>query len=274
VKLSQRRLARPSLGGMLATRQGSLIVAVLCAVCAAGILMFALTRYKSHLRTTTPQATVLVATSQIAQGTTGSMAAAEKLYKSTPVVATQVTPGAISDAAAISAETAATTILPGQQLTSADFSAVTGVAETLAPNMRAISVSIGEANGATDLLQTGDHVDLYSEYTEAAGRTLVLVDPDVLVLKPASATPVKTAGATIAGADMELEVSSAKVAQIIYSADNGQIYLALRPPHADTTPAAQTNLSSVLTGTQPAATNAGGSGASSNRATTTTGTQK
>ena len=53
VKLSQRRMSAPSLGGLLATRQGSLMLAALCAICAAGVLVFALGRYKTNV---TPQA--------------------------------------------------------------------------------------------------------------------------------------------------------------------------------------------------------------------------
>ncbi len=239
MKLSQRRLARPTLGGMLATRQGSLTLALLCAVCAAGILIFALGRYKSNLRTVTPQSTVLVATAEIAKGTTGQSVAAERLYKSTPVIASQLAPGAISDAGELVGQTAQTDILPGQQLTSQDFAADAGVTGMLSPNERAVSITIDEAHGDTDVLQAGDHVDIYSTFNVENGNasvpTMVLLVPDALVLKPASAVPVREGGTEISGGSMVLAVPTMQAAEVAYSSDNGKLYLTLRPTNAAVT---------------------------------------
>jgi Flp pilus assembly protein CpaB len=285
VKLTQRRLARPSIGGMMATRQGSLTLALLCAACAAGILMFALGHYKSGLHTVTPQATVLVASGEISKGTSWQTIASEGLYKSAPVVATQVSPGAISDAGQLVGDTAAVNILPGQQLTTNDFSTTVGVSGTLAPSERAVAISIDEAHGATDVLQAGDQVDIYANFTgdstngatsgssgsggtaSAAGGTaggtattsssasqqsiLVLVDQNATVLKPASTTPVKSGGTIVAGGSLVLEIPASKVAQVMYAADNGGIYLSLRPPHATATPPYQITLSWLLASDPP-----------------------
>ena len=245
MKLSQRRLARPSLGGMLATRQGSLVLALLCAVCAAGILFFALNRYKTSLKPPVTQDTVLVATGTIAKGTPGSTVASEKLYRSAPVPVSQATPGALTDSAAIANEYAATDILPGQQLTAADFSAYTSVSETLAPDQRAISISVSEAPGATDIVQAGDHVDLYatSDLGTIAGHPGVSftspVVANVLVLKTGNATPVKDQGVPITGGTMEVVVPSAEAPLVIALATKNAIYLDLRPTKSDTTVADQ-----------------------------------
>lgn len=250
MKLSQRRMARPSLGGLLATRQGALTVALLCAVCAAGLIFFSLSRYKANLRTPTPQATVLVATAEIPQGTAGNTVASEKLYTSTPVAATQVTPGAISDASALAGETAHATILPGQQLTVADFTAQTGVAGVLAPGQRAISVTIDEAHGDTDVLQPGDHVDIYSTFSVAkknsTSPTMMLLVPDALVLKPASAAPVISGGKPITGTTLVLAVSIAQAPEVGFAADNGKLFLALRPTNASRPSAALVTQRSIL----------------------------
>lgn len=238
MKLSQRRMARPSFGGLLATRQGALLVALVCAICAAVLIFFSLSRYKAGLKTPIPQATVLVATGQIAQGTSGATIVSEKLYRSTPVAATQVTPGALSDASALAGATAQTTILPGQQLTTADFTAATGVPGVLAPGQRAIEVPIDEAHGDTDVLSAGDHVDIYTTFTFAKNKrspsvaTMILLVPDALVLKPASATPVISGGKPIAGGDLVLAVSAQQAAEVAFASDNGKLFLALRPTNA------------------------------------------
>ncbi len=182
MKMTQRRMARPSLGGMLATRQGALVLALICAACAAGILVFALGQYKTGLSTPTVQATALVATAPIPKGTSGDVVASRNLYKSTPVVASQLTPGALSDASLLTGKVASVNILPGQQLTAADFSGVTGVAGLLTPSQRAVAISISESPGATDLLQPGDRVDVY-ETTKPGITPLVLMAQNVQVVK-------------------------------------------------------------------------------------------
>jgi Flp pilus assembly protein CpaB len=267
VKLSQRRLARPSLGGLLATRQGSLTLALLCAVCAAGVLMFALGRYKTSLKPTVQQATVLVSTGEIHKGTTGQQIAAEQLYKSTPVVSTQVAPGALSDAASLAGETAATDILPGQQLVTSDFTALVGLDQTLAANQRAVAVSIGESPGITDALQAGNRVDVYSLFTPKGGTPeLVLLNPNAEVLKAATPVPVKSGSQTITGSSMLLALNDNKANQVIFSALQGSLYLSLRPLKSSQTPPDATNLKAVL-----AANDGSVFGAPSSQTSTTNG---
>jgi pilus assembly protein CpaB len=246
VKLSQRRLARPSLGGLMATRQGSLTLALLCAVCAAGILIFALGRYKSNLKTTVQQATALVATGEIHKGTSGSVVASQNLYKSTPVATTQLAAGAITDAAQLAGETAQADILPGQQLVATDFSPIVGVDQTLTPSQRAVAVSIAESPGITDALQAGNHVDVYSMLSPKSGAVLVLLDTNVEVLKPGTPVPVKVGGQTIAGASMVLALDKAKANQVIFAAEQGTLYLSLRPLKASPTAPYAMNLGTLL----------------------------
>lgn len=273
MKLSKRRLARPSFGGMLATRQGSMIVALVCAICAAILIFVSLSRYKAQVRTPTPQATVLVATGEITKGTTGATIAAEKLYTSTPVAASQVTPGALSDAAALTGATAQTTILPGQQLTTADFTAAGDVATTLLPGQRAISVTIDEAHGDTDVLQPGDHVDIYvtfnvSRHGQPAAATMVLLVPNAQVIKPASATPVRVGGVTVAGSTLVLAVSAAQAPEVGFAADNGKLFLALRPSDASAPSAVPVTQASVVQGALAEATALSSTPPSSGRSTT------
>lgn len=279
MKLTQRRMARPSLGGMLATRQGALILAVICAACAAGILVFALGQYKTQVQAPAPiQGTVLIATAQIPQGMAGNVIAARGLYKATPVAAAQVQAGAVSDASALAGKVATTNILPGQQLTVADFSGPTGVVGLLTPDQRAVALNISESPGATDILQAGDRVDIYASF----GGKMVLLDPNIEVIKPAgatsststgsaqpasaaptgttaasssttstsaSATPAPASGApatTISGGSMVLAVTAKQAADLIFAAQNATLYLTLRPNGAVATPAKVTTEQTVI----------------------------
>jgi Flp pilus assembly protein CpaB len=286
VKPSPRKMGRPSLGGMLATRQGALILAALCAVCAAGILVFALSSYKRSVATTAvapPQATVLVATGPIQKGTSGDLVASESLYKSTPIVASQEAPGAISDASALAGTSAQTSILPGQQLTTTDFAAVTGAAGLLAPNQRAVSIPTDETHGDLDVVSPGDHVDIYAELSQSGGSNsatvISLMIPNALVLKTpgtavvGSAPAPTTAGTTTSsgtsstgsastpapgGSALVLAVKSSIAPSLALTADSGKIWVVLRPANATAPAPGITTVGDVLSMT-PAAVNAAGS---------------
>ena len=240
MKLSQRRMARPSLGGMLATRQGALILAVLCAVCAAGILVVALSSYKRGVQTTVKQATVLVATGEIQKGTSGDAVAAEKLYKSMPVVAGQLAPGAISNASQIEGQLVAADILPGEQLTTADFTTTPGVGALLTPNQRAISIPSDEVHSDLAVLQPGDRVDLYAEVGQDATTQILLLIAGVLVIKTptsgivgaaATASNSTSSGSNSTG-PIVLVVASNMVPDVALTADQGRLWMALRPAKA------------------------------------------
>jgi pilus assembly protein CpaB len=280
VKMTQRRMARPSLAGMLATRQGALAVALVCAACAVGIVIFALGQYRTTQNTPTVQATALVATAAIPQGTSANVVAARGLYKATPIVASQLVPGAVSDASVLAGKVATTNILPGQQLTLADFSGPTGVTGLLTPGQRALALNISESPGATDILQAGDRVDIYASF----GPKIVLLDPNIEVVKPAGATastssgsaqpatpaPTSTAsgsssassttsgsgtstpsaaptpGTTLTGGSMVLAVTAQQASDLIFAAQNATLYLTLRPNNASPTPGGVTTLATVL----------------------------
>jgi pilus assembly protein CpaB len=247
VKMTQRRMARPSLGGLMATRKGALTLALICAVVAASILVFALGRYRNNLQTVTKQATVLVATGNIPKGTAGSAIAARGLYKAMPIVATQLAVGAISDSSVLAGKVVATSVLPGQQLTLSDFTSVAGVPGMLAPDQRAVSVSIDEAHGNTDVLQPGDRVDVYTTLTGAnkTGSAVYLLVPNAQVIKVAGA-PTVVGGQSVAGGALVLAVSAQQAPAVDLASAQGSLFLSLRPANATKSPTTPTTLNSVI----------------------------
>lgn len=233
----------------MATRRGALTVALICAACAAGLIVFALGRYRTNLHVAPKQATVLVATGNIAKGTSGTAIAAQGLYKALPIVAAQMAPGAISDASLLAGKVVAQPILPGQQLTLADFSSVTGVTGVLTPDQRAVSISIDETHGATDVLLAGDRVDIYVQVSvPTKGTELRLLDPNALVLKPAGAAVV-SGGQPVAGGAMVLAVPVNLAPVIAFASTNGSLYMTLRPANSTQTPPSVTTLQSILSQT-------------------------
>jgi Flp pilus assembly protein CpaB len=229
----------PSLGAVLATRQGSLLLALVCAALAALVLIVALRQFQTHVRRPLPQATVLVATGRIEPGMTGAQLAARHLYRSTPVVSTQLSAGAIGDAAQIATATASARIMPGQQLTTADFETIIGVDQAVPAGQRAVEISTSEAPGATDITQAGSRVDVWSRPTDGAAFLIVA---DVRVLKPATPTPVTLGNRSVGGDTLVLALPADTVRRVLSNA--GSLYLALRPAvHHHTGGSAPTNRS-------------------------------
>ena len=197
--MTRKKIAGPGFRGLLSTRQGALALAVLCALAATVILVFALGSYRKSVNTTVKQDTVLVATSLIPKGSSGDVIAAQQRFKATPVLAAQVSAGALSDSSFVRGKVAVSDILPGQQLTAADFTAtaVSGFVAKLAPSQRAISISVDPSHGLGGVVQAGDHVDVYGSYSNSPTDqrpliALVAADALVLAVPGAAAGPAST----------------------------------------------------------------------------------
>jgi pilus assembly protein CpaB len=235
------------LRGFLSTRRGTIIVAIACAAAAAVILIIAINQYRSSVNNSNAQDTVLVANSVIQKGTSGAEIAASQTYTPTKVTSKSLTTGAISDAALLQGKVAAVDILPGQQLTEADFTVAGGLATTLAANQRAISIPLDASHGLSGIVESGDHVDVYVGINQAgSGPILKLLLPNVLVLESAT-----TSGNNSSGGNVVLAVNDNQAANVAYASDNGKIWLVLRPGNASNPTFTTASLQSILLG-QPA----------------------
>jgi pilus assembly protein CpaB len=247
MKLKRKRLDGPSVGGLLATRQGAVALALVCALAATGILIFAIGKYRHAVTGTTKQDTVLVATSEIQKGTPVSTIASKQLYKLTPVLETQMAPGAIVNAASLSGKIAASNILPGQQLTAGEFTTVASSNDTaalLTPQERAVAVTLDPAHGG-GALQAGDHVDVYGSFSSegsGAANVVTLLAPDAVVLKAPGSAAGTAAGPVVLGVSMDISP------KIMWVFDYGKVWLDLRGPNASNTAATVTDVYTVLAG--------------------------
>jgi pilus assembly protein CpaB len=257
VEITGKRYAGNDWRRLLSTRRGTMIVAVACTLIAAGILVFALHRYRQSVNASGQPETVLVATQLIQKGTPGALIASEGLFHATQIVAKQVSSGAIADASAITGKVTTANIYPGQQLTAADFAGSGDLATTLGPDERAISVPLTEGPGLEGQVQAGDHVDVYDSFLvqNAAGRSVAftsLLVGNAVVLKP----PVASGGG-IGGnsanqtADVVLKVNEADAAKLTFTAANGTIWLILRSADAKPTPSQLVTINSILFGSKP-----------------------
>jgi Flp pilus assembly protein CpaB len=219
---------------VLKTRQGTIAVGIAAAVLAAILLLVYLRSYRSSVKGSSEPVTVLVAKRLIPKGTSGSSLATKNLYITTTVPKGELKLGALSDPATLRGTVAAAEILPGQQLTTADFRSTSAgaLAAQLTTTWRAVALpSLDAAHGISPGTQAGDHVDVYGQLSARtpAGddTTLGLLLQDVLILAtPTQAPPGSTA--PISG-NYILRVPSSQAARIAYMAENGKIWFVLRP---------------------------------------------
>jgi Flp pilus assembly protein CpaB len=243
MELTGNKYTRNDWRAFLSTKRGTILVAAVCAVFAAGILIFAMQRYRHHISSEGNPETVLVANGLIQKGTSGDAIASEQLFRRTSVATKQASAGAVADTAMLHGKIAAADIYPGQQLTAADFVSSGGLVATLAPNQRAMSITLDSAHGMIGEIHDGDHVDVYAgvDFEPPAGRSrpvLRLLMSNVTVLKAGSgASGVGLGGGNPASqqSNVTLDVKDEDAGALAFAADNGKVWLVLRPANATST---------------------------------------
>jgi Flp pilus assembly protein CpaB len=260
VELTGSNYTRNDWRKMLATRRGTVLVAAVCALIAAGILIFVMQRYRHNVDAEGNPERVLVASGLIQKGTSGDAVASEQLFKSTTVAAKQLSTGALADTAQLHGKVAAADIYPGQQLTAADFKAGSSLTSELGPTQRAMTITLNSAHGMIGQVHSGDHVDVYAGLSTepGSGRSipvlrLLMSNIQVLVAASGGSGGGLTGGsAQNEEGNVTLKVGADQAGELAYAADNGKVWLVLRPANATPTSAAP------LTSTQSLLLGAGG----------------
>jgi Flp pilus assembly protein CpaB len=223
---------------LVSTRTGTLVVALLAAVVAGASITVYLSRYRQSLQAQGALVTVLVARDAIPKGTPGNVIAEKDLYTVTTLRESQLREGALSDPGSLEGMVAAREIFAGAQLTAGAFAAAgNSLAATLTEHERVVSVPLDAAHGLIGHLEAGNRVDVYAGFNVTplnrdgtpvnggqARPVLRLVMSDVPVLAVGEA---KSAGSGTT--NVSLGVDDVKAAQLAFAADNGKLWLALRP---------------------------------------------
>jgi Flp pilus assembly protein CpaB len=249
---------------IFSTRGGTIAVGVAAAALAGLLLLVYLNRYRANIAATGTPATVLVAKRLIPQGTPGTIIASQGFFELTRVPKDQLKLGAIADPGIVAGRETLKDIYPNQQLTDADFSlAATNAAATrITGDERAISVPIDAAHGLIGQVRSGDHVDVYVGLNVAEGggsrAVLGLLAPNQLVLE-APVPPASGAGAGNGGSNIILKVQMKDAAKLAFAADNGKIWLVLRPQSgAKPTKPSVATMRNLLLGVAPVRAGEGG----------------
>jgi Flp pilus assembly protein CpaB len=229
-------------GRLFRTRGGAVLIGAIAAVLAAILLVAYLKSYRSSVNSGTRPMTVLVAKSLIPRGTSGTLIAQQHLYQVTSVPQSQLKALAIADPASLSGSVTAADVFPGQQLTAGDFApaAANSIPTQITGARRAIAISVDSMHGVGGQVQTGDHVDVYVGLngTGVVGGVIKLLASNVLVL----------AGPAAGGGNVILRVSAPQAPKFAFAADNGRLWLVLRPQVGATpTPQQLVNISTLVT---------------------------
>lgn len=229
---------------LLSTRRGTVLIAIVCTLIAAGILAYAASRYRQSVQHSAGVQTVLVANGTILKGTPGDVIATQQLFHAQSIAASHVSAGAISDTALLHGRVAAADISPGQQLAAGDFIAGGGYVSQLAPDERVISIPLDASHGLAGVVQAGDRVDVYAGLNlevnrsgegGTAGASLRLLVPNVPVLavdQNAGGGGLGGGGSTGQQADVVLKVRASDAGALAFASDHGKVWLVLRGPNA------------------------------------------
>lgn len=222
---------------LVSTRRGTLLAAALVALLAGASILVYLNSYRESLKSQGALVTVLVAKGTIHKGTAGSVVAEKNLYTATTIRESQLLEGAISDPATLRDKVATREIFDAAQLTAADFGAAgDSLAAQLTDRQRVISVPLDSAHGLIDGIEPGNRVDVYAGFNviplgadgkpTSGGQSrpmLRLILANVAVL----AVGEKASGSGTT--NVSLRVDDVDAAQLAFAADNGKLWLALRP---------------------------------------------
>jgi Flp pilus assembly protein CpaB len=209
--------------GKVSSRGWAIALGLGAIVLATILLIVYLDRYRARVGGNNAPTPVLVAKRTIPAGTPGTIVTSQLMYAPTTLPKKEVEEGAIADPQYLAGRAAAADILPGQQITAADFAAAasTTVDSQITGTQRALSISIDAVHGSLSQLKAGDEVDVYIDYVPPAGTETVvaLFRRNVKVL----AVPGPT------GANLVLRVESRDAADFAYAADHTRFTFVLRP---------------------------------------------
>jgi len=225
-------------GGLLATKNGSILAAVLTAALAAIIIVVFLIQYRDGVNKDGVPTPVVVARHLIERGASADVAGTQGMFRVTEVPRDQLKKGAVTDPATLQGQVAVGEIVPGQQITAPDFKpAGNGIVTKLSATQRAITVPIDGPHGLQGNLVAGDHVDVLAGFVLDSGAgaqrsVMRYLLQDVLVLAVPAATTgggVGSTGGATATTGVTLRVDGKVAPKLAFASDNGKLWLVLRP---------------------------------------------
>jgi Flp pilus assembly protein CpaB len=236
----------------LNTRTGVLTIAAIAAFVAAILVFAAINSARKDTPSGATPVTVLVANQLIPKGSSGPALAEGHLVRTARVGEQTLVAGAITDVSQLRDKVATADIYPGQQISSRAFATSDGGLTTrLGAADRALSIPLDSAHGLVGDISAGDRVDVLAGFNVqgATGGTRPVMKPlatNILVLK----TEKQGAGSS-SNSNVTLRVNAAMATKLAFAAENGKVWLVLRPAGAKEGPSTPVSVNSLLFGVKP-----------------------
>jgi len=242
---------------LIASRRGAVLLSALAALLAGVLIVAYVHKYRSSVNSEGAPVTVLVAKRPIAKGTSGTVIASTGLYSATTIRQSQLLDGALSDASSLRDRVATRDIYAGSQLTASDFApAAADVSASLTKHQRIITLPFDSTHGSTANLQPGDHVDVYAMFNlvpvNAAGTPTGTGGAHTVLRMIMSNVDIAAVARSGGSANLDFKVTDTQATKLAYAADNGKLWLALRPAaNAKTAPPSVVTAETLMLGVKP-----------------------
>lgn len=149
---------------------------------------------------------------------------ANKLFKATAVAEDNIQPGAITQASQIVGTVAVRDVLPGEQITTADFAAAAdAIRSRLSKTERAVQIPIDAVHGMLNTIRAGDRVDILAAFNATSATTgsgMPRLEPFMRNVRIMQNT----------GTSVIIETTDREGAKLAFAADNAKLWFLLRPP--------------------------------------------
>lgn len=219
------------------TRKMAVILAMLLALAATGVVFLYVQNAKEHAQTGGEQVTVAVSKQDIPAGADLDPLIQDGAFTTKSVPRDDVIDGAVLDVAQLQGRTAAYPILAGEQVSTARLR---GAAQApggllgIPSGFQAVSVALDPQRRVGGAIQQDDHVTVYATLPDLSAaslgralKTLTLV-PDALVLR---AEVVASSGSSTPDTLITLALRPRDAEMLVHATESGRVWLTLLPPN-------------------------------------------
>lgn len=247
---------------LTSTRRGTLLVAGVAALLAGALILIYLNGYRNSVQSEGAPVTVLIAKENIAKGTSGAIIASKNLFRTTTMRESQLREGAFSDPASLKGQVVTQEIFQGSQLTAASFApGGESLAAGLAGKDRLLAIPLDPAHGLIGELDSGSHVDVMAAFNvrtlRADGSPVSGGESRAILKRIGTDVPIvqiagKAGGLGSSTTKVLVRVSDKLAADIAFAAENGKVWLTMRPgAGAESSPADLVTAETLLLGVPP-----------------------
>jgi pilus assembly protein CpaB len=203
------------------------VITLLFAAAAAGGVFLFMQNVRDQAKSPEPTVDVLVSRTDIPAGTELDPLVAGGNFVTTSVLASSVVQGAITDTYQLGGQRTAYPILAGEQISAERLAGALqakGGALGIPAGYQAASITLDPQRLVAAHVQQGDHVEVFGTFaaSNGAGQTTRVVIEDALIL----VSPTADGGTTVT-----LAVTPIEASLLIYSQEQGHLWLTLLPPN-------------------------------------------